>query len=127
MQEALTNTPINLKSYKDFLRIKEDQMISKKKDKRRFRLLKARNKDSIPVFYDRNLVAQTPDPSLKREKNYYEFFQKSKSALKVEKDERLKNMKKRKYDADTALFKSLGHRIERYGRKILVSSKGAMR
>mmetsp|Transcript_15772 Transcript_15772/g.18236 ORF Transcript_15772/g.18236 Transcript_15772/m.18236 type:complete len:221 (-) Transcript_15772:29-691(-) len=82
------------------------------------------SRQKYPSHYDMNLITKTPQTTDHKFKNIFDFIGKTKEELDAEKDARLEKMKKRKHDASTALMASLGHRIERYGKKILVGSKG---
>ena len=115
---------VNKKSYKDFLKNQPEAESPKKiRIKRKYRLFgSGKCNQKLPSFYDRRLLAKTPDPE--RSKDFYEFLGRSKEEIEEEKNSRLEDLKKRKYDADTAIFSSLSHKIERFGKKVLISSKG---
>ena len=53
------------------------------------------------------------------------IFRSQKMSLKKKNNQRIIKLKKRKHDASTALMASLGHKISRHGRKVLVSKGGA--
>ena len=75
-----------------------------------------------PKHYDARLLSNA---SACRSRNYYSYFSKSKDELENEKHQRIIKLKKRKHDASTALMASLGQKISKYGRKVLVSKGGA--
>ena len=74
-----------------------------------------------PKHYDATLLSNS---SGCRSRNYYSYFSKSKNELENEKHQRIIKLKKRRHDASTALMASLGQKISKYGRKILVGKGG---
>ena len=69
-------------------------------------------------------MRKSPEILKRKSRNIYSFLGKTKSMLKNEKAERLKNLSKRRYDASTALTASMGQKIQRNGRKIVIGAKG---
>ena len=70
------------------------------------------------------LVKRSPEMLNRKSRNLYSFIGKTKSDMKKEKVERLRDISKRRYDASTALTALMGLKIQRHGRRILVGPKG---
>ena len=118
---------INKKSYKDFLKNQSEveETPDRKKLKRKYHLFgTGKSKMKPPRFYDLRLLARTPDVNSRGSRDFYQFLGKSKEEFEDERNQRLLDFKKRKYDAETAILSSLSHKIEKFGKKILISSKG---
>ena len=101
----------------------EEGDLGKWRFKRKFKWFgSGKYSQKLPSFYDLRLIAKTPDRKCSRD--FFQFLGKSKEELEEEKSNRLENFRKRKHDADTAIFSFLSHKIERFGKKVLISSKG---